>query len=376
MITRLSFFGGAEVQLVHLARGLARMGYEVTLCSLEPTPADPGKLADQGIELVSLGATNRYRRLAVLPRLTRLARRADVVHCTMWDASLWGRLAAIAARRPVIVADHAARRSAQVSAKGAPRAKWIALHNRLLDRFTYATVACATCQRPVLEAEGVDPDKTVYIPNGIPVDELLEAAENGPSRRELGIPEQGSVALQVGVFRPEKNQIGSVEAFERVRERVEGAQLAFAGEGETRASVEERAQASGEGIHFLGPRRDVPGLLALADLMLLPSTADAMPMTVLEAMALGVPVIASDVGDTREALTDEAGISVPAGDLEALTDAWLRVLTDDELRARLGAAGARRARQFDASVMARRYSALFEAACSGDAPQAAVSAVD
>ena len=63
MITHLSFFGGAEAQLGHLVRGLARMGYEVTLCSLEPTPVDPGKLADQGIELVSLGATNRYRRL-------------------------------------------------------------------------------------------------------------------------------------------------------------------------------------------------------------------------------------------------------------------------------------------------------------------------
>lgn len=371
IINRLSFFGGAEVQLAHLARGLAQ-GHEVTLCSLEPSPFDPQVLANEGVELVAFRVENRYDRLAALPRLIRLARRADVVQCTMWDASLWGRLAAIAARRPVIVADHSPGRATQVSAKGAPRARWIARHNRLLDRFTYATVACAGWQRPILIAEGVDPDKIVYIPNGIPIEELARAAESGPSRRDLGIPEDAPVAMQVAVFRPEKNQIGAVEAFERVRGRVPGAQLVFVGEGETRASVESRAGV-GDGIHFLGPRKDVPGLLSLADVMLLPSIADAMPMAVLEAMALGTPVIAGDVGDTREAL-GEGGICVPPGDVSALAEAWIRVLTDAELRAGLGRAGAAQARQFDASLMVRRYAALFEGAYAGDPPQTAMGA--
>jgi len=375
IINRLSFFGGAEIQLVHLARGLAQVGHEVTVCSLEPSPFDPQELASEGVELVSFGVENRYDRLVALPRLIRLARRADVVQCTMWDASLWGRLAAIAARRPVLVADHSAHRFAQVSARGAPRASWIARHNRLLDRFTYATVACATSQRPVLVEEGVDPDKIVYIPNGVPIADLIRTAEKGPSRRDLGIPDWAPVAIQVGVFRPEKNQVGAVEAFERVRERVEGAQLVFAGDGETRAGVERHPSAVTDGIHFLGSRRDVPGLLALADVMLLPSRSDAMPMTVLEAMALGVPVIASDVGDTRAAL-GEAGISVPPGDVGALADAWARVLSNAELRASLGRAGADRARQFDASLMVRRYAALFDAACSGDAPAAALSGLE
>jgi len=153
------------------------------------------------------------------------------------------------------------------------------------------------------------------------------------------------------------------------------AQLVFVGEGETRASVESRAGVAGEGIHFLGPRRDVPGLLALADVMLLPSIADAMPMAVLEAMALGTPVIACDVGDTREAL-GEGGICVPPGDVGTLAEAWARVLTDAELRAGLGRAGAARAHQFDASLMVRRYAALFDAACSGDTPTSAVSELE
>ncbi len=374
IINHFSHFGGAEIQLAHLARGLAKLDYTVTVCSLEPSPFDPQALAAEGVELVVFGAEHRRDRLAALPRLVRLARRADVVLCTMWDMSLWGRLAAVAARRPVIVAEHATDRSFQTSAKGAPRASWIALHNRLLDRFTYATVACATAQRPVLESEGVAAEKIVYIPNGIPIDELRRAAESGPTRSDLGIPDDAPVAIQVGVFRPEKNQIGAIEAFDRVREKISGARLVFVGEGETRASVESRAVGTG-GIDFLGPRRDVAGLLALADAMLLPSLSDAMPMVVLEAMALGVPVVASDVGDVRRALGDEAGICVPPGDASALAEAWSRMLSDSELRAGFGRAGAQRARRFDASLMTRRYAALFDAACAGDPPQAAVSAI-
>lgn len=375
IINHLNIFGGAEVQLGHLVRGLARLGYEVTACSLEPSPLDPETLAAEGVELVAFETEHRRDRLAALPHLIRLARRADVVQCTMWDASLWGRLAAIVARRPVIVADHATDRSVQVSVSGAPRARWIARHNRLLDRFTYATVACATSQRSVLIGEGVDPAKIVHIPNGIPIEEIVGAAANGPNRRELGIPEGAPVAMQVAIFRPEKNQLGALRAFKRVREQIEDAQLVFVGDGQTRAEVEGQLGDAAAAVHFLGKRKDVPGLLSLADVMLLPSTSDAMPMAVLEAMAVGVPVIASDVGDVRGALGDEAGICLPPGDEEALAQTWIRVLGDGDLRARLGQAGVSRAREFDAALMARRYAALFDAALAGTPPQAAVSAV-
>lgn len=374
IINHLNIFGGAEVQLAHLARGLAKLGYPVTACSLEPSPLDPEELAAEGVELVAFSAAHRRDRIAALPHLVRLARRADVVQCTMWDASLWGRLAAIAARRPVVVADHATDRAVQVSMGGAPRASWIARHNRLLDRFTYATVACAASQRPVLIGEGVDPGKIVHIPNGIPIDAILRAAGGGPTRRELGIPDDAPLALQVGIFRPEKNQLGALAAFARVRERFEGAHLVFVGDGETRAEVE-RAAGGEDAVHFLGLREDVPALLALADLALLPSLSDAMPMTVLEAMALGVPVLASDVGGVSGVLGAEAGICVPPGDTGALAAAWARLLGDGELRAALGRAGAARVHGYDASLMARRYAALFDAARAGDPPQEAVAAV-
>jgi glycosyltransferase involved in cell wall biosynthesis len=367
--------GGAEAQLVHLARGLAERSHEVTVCCVDHYSLDGDPLGAAGVEVIELGVENRYGRIASIPRLAGMARRADVVHCTMWDPSLWGRIAAIVARRPSIVADHATDRSLQMAASGRSRASWIATHNRLLDRFTYATVACATEQRPMLISEGVDPAKIVYIPNGVPVEEETAAAGNGLTKAELGLPELGPLLLLLGRFNPEKNQRGALEIVRRVRERVRDAQLVFAGDGPLRGEVEARAAEIGaDWAHFLGYRSDAPALLAHADLMVLPSIADAMPMVVIESMALGIPVVATDLGDVREVL-GAAGACVAPGDDVGFATTVAGLLESPSERARMGEAGRRRAPEFDASRMVDRYLALFEAAVDGRPPIDAVAAV-
>jgi glycosyltransferase involved in cell wall biosynthesis len=357
-------YGGAELQLIHLARGLAQQGHDVTLCCIDRSVIDLQPLEQAGVHVVELHARSRVARIAAIPRLVRLARRADVVHCTMWDTSLWGRIAAIVARRPVIVADHATDRSVQLATNGSGRGRWIALHNRLLDPFTFATVACASTQRAVLEGEGVAASKIVEIANGVPTAELVAAAGGGPSRSDLGIPEQARVAIHVAGFRAEKNQLGALEAFVDVRERVGDVHLVFLGSGPLRGEVEARTRelAAERWVHFLGFRDDVPAVLSLADLMILPSISDAMPMTILEAMALGVPVVATDVGDVRATLAGGAGICVPAGDKAAFVDACSELLSDPERLAELARAGRERARDFDSAAMSERYAELFEAA--------------
>jgi glycosyltransferase involved in cell wall biosynthesis len=368
--------GGAEAQLVHLAKGLAGHGEDVTLCCIDSCTLKGAALADAGVELVQLGVRTRYGRIASIPRLALMARRADVVHCTMWDPSLWGRIAAILARRPSIVADHATDRSLQMTPSGKSRASWIAIHNRRLDRFTFATVACATEQRPLLTSEGVDPEKIVYIPNGIPVADEVAAAAGSRTRAELGLPEAGPLLLHVGRFNPEKNQRGALDAVRAVREDIPEAQLVFVGDGPMRAEIEAHAAELGAGgwAHFLGFRTDAPALLAHADLMLLPSVADAMPMVILEAMALGVPTVATDLGDVREVLGG-AGVCVEPGDTGAFAAATARLLTEPEERARMSAAGRALAPRFDAALMVERYLALFEAALDGRPPIAAVARV-
>jgi glycosyltransferase involved in cell wall biosynthesis len=287
----------------------------------------------------------------------------------MWDASLWGRLAAIVARRPVIVADHATDRAVQTSSSGAERHDWIARHNRALDRFTFATVACARTQIPLLEGEGVSAERIVYIPNGVPIGELRESAQPPPTRTDLGIPEDARVVIHVAGFRPEKNQAATFEALSRLRDELGDVHGIFVGVGRAlKDPLEKRAAEAGASwAHFLGKRSDVPALLALADLAVLPSSADTMPLSLLEAMALGVPIVATDVGDVRAMVeAPGAGLIVPPGDLDAFTGACLRTLSDAELHAELSAAGRNASRAFDSETMVDAYQELLEAAVDHD----------
>jgi glycosyltransferase involved in cell wall biosynthesis len=357
--------GGAETQLMHLAEGLSKAGHQITICCMNKAFVPTDSVRAAGVEIVTLGASHKIQRLLAVPRLARLARHFEVVHCTIWDASLWGRIAAILARRPVVVADHSTDRSIHTSSKGASRESWVALHNRLLDPFTFATVACAASQRPVLLSEGVDPEKIVYIPNGLPLEEMRSTAANAPSRDAIGLPDGVAVAMQVGVFREEKNQMGALEAVAGVRAAGLDAHLVFVGDGPTKAAVEARAAELGaDWAHFLGRRSDVPALLPLADVLVQPSLADAMPLTVMEAMAIGVPVVATAVGDVPSMLEDGGGVVVPPDDRPALEAALRELLTDPDRRAELGAAGERVAAGHDSATMVRSYEDLFEQAAA------------
>lgn len=365
MVVNALLPGGAEMQLIHLAEGLAKSGHQITLCCMKKAFVDTAGLQRAGVRVVSLGAQNRVERLLAVPRLVRLARRAEIVHCTIWDASLWGRIAAILARRPVVVADHATDRSIHTSAKGASRESWVALHNRLLDPFTYATVACAASQRQVLLGEGVAAEKIVYIPNGLPIAEMRDTAAKSPGRAAVGLPEGVPLVMQVGIFREEKNQIGALEAVAGVRESGLDVHLAFVGDGWIKPRVEERAAELGaDWAHFLGTRSDVPALLPLSDVVIQPSLADTMPLTVMEAMAIGIPVLATDVGDVPSMLEGRAGMIAPPGDQTALEAGLTELLNDPSRRAELGAAGEEIAAGRDSAAMVRSYEDLFERAAA------------
>lgn len=351
---------------MHLAAGLAARGHAVTLLALGSVRMDVRELRDSGVRVYALGAEGPRARLAALPTLTRMARRADVVHCTNWDASLYGRLAALLARRPVVVSDHTADRSINVSRRGSPRARWIAAHHRLLGGLTAATVYCAEAQEVLLAGEGVPRDRLVHIANGIPVATTRAAAANGPSRAELGIPDQAQVVIHVANFRPEKNQAQTLATVAALRRGGSDVRAVFVGGGAQEEAVRRQAAAlDADWALFLGVRSDVPALLALADVLVLPSRADAMPLVILEAMALGVPVVAYDVGDVGRVLrTSRGGLSVAHLDGDAFTEACRRVVSDPALRAELSRQGRAASAGFDAARMVQRYEEVFAAATS------------
>lgn len=358
------FWAGAETQLRHLAIGLRKLGHEVTLVAIADATSYVADLEEAGVELRVLGVKGRIGKLGAVPRLTRIAREADLVHCTGWDASLWGRLAAIAARRPAVVTEHTAGRDFQVSRSGASRERLIALHNRALDRFTYATVVVAETQVPLLESEGVRPESIVRIPNAVPLTELRERAGQGLDRAELGLPEDSRLIVHAARFTPPKGQAVTLRAVSRLRETQGDVRVLFAGAGPEEEKVRRQATEMGaDWATFLGSRDDVPALLRGADLAVLPSTAEGLPMSLIESMAVGTPVVATDVGDVRWLLeTTGGGLCVEREDEEAFTRACGRMIGDPDLRRRLGEAGSIGAIEFDAPRMAERYAEVLEAA--------------
>ena len=358
------FWAGAETQLRHLAIGLQQLGFAVTLLAIADATSHVADLEAAGVQLRVLGVRNRRGKLRALPALVRAARRADLVHCTGWDASLWGRLAAIAARRPTVVTEHTAGRDFQVSKNGAPRERMIALHNRLLDRGTYASVVVAKTQIGLLESEGVRRDSIVHIPNAVPLEELRRLAEEGPDRAELGVPEGAKLLVHAARFTPPKGQSVTLRAVARLRERLGDVRVLFAGSGPEEERVKrEAAELDADWATFLGSRDDVPALMRAADLTVLPSSAEALPMSLIEAMALGTPVVATDVGDVPWLLeTTGGGICVPAGDDDAFAGACGRLLGEPDLHARLAEAGRAGVAGFDVPRMAERYAEVFEAA--------------
>src|SRR4051794_1376533 len=270
--------GGAEGQMSHLATGLARRGDEVTLAVLRHADTDLAPLERAGVRVLELHAMSRAAKAARLPRLVRLARAADVVHCGLFDASLYGRVAALAAGRPVTVAEHSADRSMQVSGTGAPRARLIALHHRLLAPVSAATVACATAQISLLRREGVPESRLALIPNGVPVAEIRAAATgDSVTRHDVRVPDDARLIVQVGRLTPEKDQRATVDAVAALRERVGEVHVLFVGAGSDAAAPTRAAELGAEWAHFAGTRSDVAALLGLADLAVLPSVVDTFP---------------------------------------------------------------------------------------------------
>jgi glycosyltransferase involved in cell wall biosynthesis len=171
---------------------------------------------------------------------------------------------------------------------------------------------------------------------------------------------------------PKKGHSVLLDAFARVVAKVPASTLLLAGTGETRAALEGQVSRLGLGasVRFLGARSDVPELLAAADVFVLSSLWEGMPLSVMEAMAAGKPVVCTAVGGSVEIVQNGVnGFLVPSGDSHRLADAMIE-LADPEKRALFGKRAAGTALdQFDLAAMVRAYEALYDKIIAGRNPR-------
>jgi len=203
------------------------------------------------------------------------------------------------------------------------------------------------------------------IPNGISVADYAPNPHNRERiRRELGIKSEAVVILHVGRFAEAKNHALLLRAFARLQSS-QPLYLLLVGGGELLAPMQQRARELGiaERVRFLGVRSDIPAVLNAADIFTLPSRYEGNPMSVMEAMAAGLPVVATAVGGVPELVEEGvSGFLTPNEDLDALVAALQRLVDKADVRQQMGEAALRRAQEkFDVRHTVRAYEALYEA---------------
>lgn len=345
--------GGAEKQLVLLARGLHRRGVPTHVVTLFRTGPRENMLREAGVPVTNLGvgklSLTPYgvaRAVSAVYRLAHLLRkeRPDVLHAFLFVAYVLAPVAQLFARIPVLVAG---RRSLGDYKDGHRLAMLI---ERIATTRTRLLIANADAvARDTLSREKVSSEKVTVVYNGLPRSafDSVEPAE---------IPEPvGPILVCVANLKVYKGHRILLEAMAALRQRGNPVTAILIGDGPERTALASQAASLDVDARFLGHRTDVGRYLASADVSVLPSHTEGMSNAVMEAMAAGLPIVATDVGGTAELISGR-GILVPPCDCTALTDALARVLQDPRGSAQMG----RRARQFAQAhlgedVMVDRY---------------------
>jgi glycosyltransferase involved in cell wall biosynthesis len=228
---------------------------------------------------------------------------------------------------------------------------------RRLDR----VIIVSPGQADVWRARGVARDRLALVANGVPAP-AVPAGTREEVRRALGLAPDAVVAVAVASMRPVKRHADFVSGVRLAARDHPGLTGLVVGEGPDRPAIE-AAGGGDQAVRLLGHRDDVPAILAAADLFVLASDYEAAPMAILEAMASGLPVIATAVGSVPEIVRDgETGLLVSPRQPEAIAQALARLVADPGLRAAMGDAGAARHRaHFSAEAMITGYEALLRA---------------
>ncbi len=204
--------------------------------------------------------------------------------------------------------------------------------------------------------------RLVTIPNGVDTTRFHPGVAGVP-RTELGVPSGAFVVACVAKFHEQKGHRMLIDALATMPRTERPVHAVLLGSGPLRAEIEERARSRGvdDRVHLLGTRADIPNVLRAADASVLPSLWEGLPMALLEAMASGLPVVATSVSGTRQVVTDGThGLLVEPGDASALGAAMARLVNDSALRDRLGEHGLDRVRSdFSARAQAARHRDLY-----------------
>jgi glycosyltransferase involved in cell wall biosynthesis len=343
--------GGAEALALDIARRAGRARFQPLAYALRVTGEMEERFRDAGIETRVIAAREGHGLdFRAIFRLIRTLRRdgVHVLHCHNRASHIYGAFAAKLAGIPVVICTrHAAPTIYATRGRPVPLER---LAIPMTDWFAAVT-------REVLDTAmryGRLPAKrSSVIPNGVDLSRF-ESDGDAPPETDL---------ICVARLSPEKRHDLLLAALRRLGDLGLRPTLTLAGDGPARPSIEARVREFGLSgqVRLLGTRKDIPELLRSAGTFVLASDTEGLPITIIEAMAAGKPVVATRVGGVPDVVRDgETGFLVPPDDVERLARALERVLRDDAMRGEMGRAGRLVARDdFDIAETVLRYEALY-----------------
>lgn len=352
---------GAEKQLTLLATKLSREEFDVHVVTLTRGGPYADELRAAGIPVANIGKRFKCDPIAYW-KLRRLLSDAkpDILHTWLFAANAYGRLAAGAHPAcKILVSERCV---------DSWKAGWQLRLDRYLAPRTTRLIGNSQSVSDFYREQGFPADRLAVIPNGLDVP-ASPAADKNAMRAELGIPPSAHVVGYAGRLARQKRVMDLIWAFELIRVMEGEVFFVIAGDGPERAKLEHFAASLqiAPRVKFLGHRSDVPRVLAACDLFWLASDFEGMSNSIMEAMAAGLPVVASDIPPNRElVLPDETGYLAPVGDRVAFAQLGQKLLLDRDLAAQLGTAGRERIRtQFSVKRMIQAHVDLYRAVAGG-----------
>jgi glycosyltransferase involved in cell wall biosynthesis len=357
VIARLNM-GGPALHVAYLTSGLRERGYDTTLVagSLARGEDSMAFVADaRDVEVVRIDELGReispLRDFVATVRLARLIRRErpDILHTHTAKAGTVGRVAALLAggRRPAIVV-HTFHGHVLRGYFGPTRSWLFRRLERWLAARTTALIAVSPQVRDDLVGLGIAPaERFVVVRLGIELGERVAPGQNGraESRRYLGIGADRFVVGWIGRMTAVKRTDDVLVAFKQLRDEGVDAVLCMVGDGPDRPQLEQRAHELGvvRDTLFLGYQEDVAPFYGVFDALVLPSSNEGTPVSAIEALAAGRPVVATRVGGVPDVVVDgEDGFLVEAGATDDLAARLAQLARDPKLRERMGDAGRKR----------------------------------
>jgi glycosyltransferase involved in cell wall biosynthesis len=346
--------GGAETLLCDLAPALQRLGAETdVLClSAREFPLER-ELHQKGIMVVHGTRPSPYSPLQIVAVKKQVSKgNYDVVHSHLFPAQLWTAMGAELAnsRIPLVTTEHNTWNR---------RRKW---YFRPLDRWMYKKYAAIACIGATTESalQNWLPDRplpTKVVLNGI---NLARFDQAGASRKLPKFDKSLTTLICVASLNDRKGQ----DVLLRAASLLPDTEVLLVGEGPGRPALKRLAEELGisRRVQFLGIRRDIPDLLAASDIYVQPSRWEGFGIAAVEAMAAGLPVIASDVPGLREGVGD-SGLLFEAGSHYSLKDCIERLIGEPNSRKELASRAVSRAQQFTVETTALAYLRLYESVC-------------